>query len=175
MILTPLFVVFLIVVFLLVFLFVKTIDERKWLTLIVSIILTPIVYYYVFYPLLNIFSSYHHQKHFDAVAWKEAPALRYELSDEIIDLQLFKGKTKAEIQKVLGTSEWYGWDDNIKANSPEIWNYNLGFKPGAFNNDQECLELVFKNNVVFKSKQYQLEYNYEKEIDSVQVDKKTLN
>ena len=99
MILTPLFVVFLIIVFVLVWLFVKTIDERKWLTLIVSIVLTPIVYYYVFYPLLNIFSSYHHQKHFDAAAWKEAPALRYEMSNEIHELQLFKGKTKAEVQK----------------------------------------------------------------------------
>ena len=172
MILTPLFVVFLIIVFVLVLLFVKTIDERKWLTLIVSIVLTPIVYYYVFYPLLNIFSSYHHQKHFDAAAWKEAPALRYEMSNEIHELQLFKGKTKAEVQKVLGTSEWYGWDDRIKANSPEIWNYNLGFKPGAFNNNQECLELIFKNNIVVKSKQYQLEYIYEKKIDSIQIDKK---
>lgn len=175
MIFTPLLVVFLIVVFVLVWLFVKTIDERKWLTLIVSIILTPIVYYYVFYPLLNIFSSYHHQKHFDAAAWKEAPSLRYEMGNEIIDLQIFKGKTKAEVQKVLGTSEWYGWDDSIKANSLDIWNYNLGFKPGAFNIDQECLELIFNNNIVVKSKQYQLKYNYNKKIDTVQVDKKILD
>jgi len=172
MIFTPLYIIFLILVFILVWLFIKTIDERKWLTLIVSVVLTPVVYFYIFYPLLNIFSSYHHEKHFDNVAWKKAPALRYEMSNEIIDKQLFNGKSKKEIESILGKSEWYGWDDSIKANSPEKWNYNMGFKPGAFNSNQECLELVFKNDSVVKSKQYQLEYIYEKKIDSVEVDKK---
>jgi hypothetical protein len=137
--------------------FVKTIDERKWLTFIVSVLFTPLLYFYLFYPLLNIFSSYHHQKHFDTVAWKEVPELRFEMSNQIVDTQLFKDKTKSEVQNSLGTSEWFGWDENIKENSPEKWNYNLGFKPGAFNTQQECLELVFKNGIVVKSTQYQME------------------
>ncbi|WP_372752639.1 hypothetical protein [Mariniflexile sp.] len=161
MIYTPLFVIFLIFVFILVWLFTNTIDKRKWLSFLISLALTPIVYYYVFYPLLNIFSSYHHEKHFDADAWESKPALRYEMSNEIINEQLFLGKTKKEVKAILGKSEWYGWDDSIKANSPEKWNYNLGYKPGAFNMTQECLELVFKNNKVESIKQYQLETKFE--------------
>ncbi len=161
MILTPVFVILLIVVFILVWLFTNTIDKRKWLSFLISIILTPIVYFYIFYPLLNIFSSYHHEKYFDAEAWKEKPAYRFEMSNEITSQQMFKGKTKSEVQAILGESEWYGWDDSIKANSPEKWNYNMGFKPGAFNLTQECLELEFKNNKVVSVKQYQLETKFE--------------
>lgn len=162
MILTPLFAIFLIIVFILVWVFTNTIDKRKWLSFLISIALTPIVYFYVFYPLVNIFSSYHHEKHFDAEAWTGKPAYRYEMSHEITQQQLFMGKTKKEVQAILGTSEWYGWDDSIKANSPEKWNYNLGYKPGAFNLTQECLELEFKNNTVASIKQYQLETKFEK-------------
>jgi hypothetical protein len=157
MVLTPLFIVFLIITFILVWLFVKTIDERKWLNILVSVVLTPVVYFYIFYPLLNIFSSFHHEKHFDAAAWKTKPAMRYEMSNEIVGNDLFKGKTKSEVKALLGTSEWYGWDDSIKANSPDKWNYNLGFKPGAMNLQQECLELIFKNDTVVKSWQYQMD------------------
>lgn len=161
MIFTPLFVIFLIVVFVLVWLFTNTIDKRKWLSFLISIGLTPVVYFYVFYPLINIFSSYHHEKHFDADAWEAKPALRYEMSNEITSKQLFLGKTKDEVKATLGKSEWYGWDDAIKANSPDKWNYNMGFKPGAFNMTQECLELEFKNNIVQSIKQYQLETKFE--------------
>ena len=157
MILTIPFILFFLLVFFLLWKFVKTIDERKWLTFIVSVLFTPLLYFYLFYPLLNIFSSYHHQKYFDTIAWKEVPELRFEMSNQIVDTQLFKDKTKSEVQNSLGTSEWFGWDENIKENSPEKWNYNLGFKPGAFNTQQECLELVFKNGIVVKSTQYQME------------------
>jgi hypothetical protein len=157
MILTIPLILFFLLVFFLLWKFVKTIDERKWLTFIVSVLFTPLFYFYLFYPLLNIFSSYHHQKYFDTNAWKETPKLRFEMSNQIVDNQLFKDKTKSEVQNSLGTSEWFGWDEQIKENSPEKWNYNLGFKPGAFNTQQECLELVFKNGIVVKSTQYQME------------------
>ncbi|KJD34261.1 hypothetical protein PK35_00060 [Tamlana nanhaiensis] len=161
MIITPLFIVFLVIVFALVWLFTNTIDNRKWLTFLVSLVLTPVVYFYIFYPFINIFVSYHHEKYFNAKAWEAKPALRYEMSGSIINDSLFIGKTKTEVQQQLGTSEWYSWDDNIKANSPEMWNYNLGFKPGALNDMQECLELVFKNEKVATVKQYQLEQSFE--------------
>ena len=161
MIITPVFIILFVVVFILVWIFSNTIDKRKWITFLTSIVLTPIVYFYVFYPFINIFSSFHHQKYFDAEAWKEKPALRYEMSDEMIHDSLFFGKNKKEVESMLGKSEWYGWDDSIKANSPEKWNYNLGFKPGAFNMMQECIELEFKNNMVNNVYQYQLEKTFE--------------
>ena len=64
MIYTPVFIILLIVVFLLVWLFTNTIYKRKWLSFLISLALTPIVYYYILYPLINIFSSYHHEKYF---------------------------------------------------------------------------------------------------------------
>ncbi|ULC60765.1 hypothetical protein MBM09_07145 [Flaviramulus sp. BrNp1-15] len=161
MIITPLFVVFLVVVFILVWLFINTIDKRKWLTFLISLVLAPIVYFYLFYPMLNIFSSYHHQKYFNTEAWKEKPALRYEMIGNIVDESLFTGKTKSEVEMLLGKSEWFGWDDSIKANSPEKWNYNLGIKPGAFNKMQECVEFSFSNNRVNTIKQYQLKQKFE--------------
>lgn len=161
MIFTPFFIVSLLLVFLLVWAFTNTIDKRKWLSFLISAGLTPIVYFFVFYPLINIFSSYHHEKYFDSEAWGSKPSLRFEMSQEITRKALFMGKTKSEVKALLGASEWYGWDDSIKANSPEKWNYNMGFKPGAFNMTQECLELEFKNNTVSSIKQYQLETEFE--------------
>ncbi|WJJ95888.1 hypothetical protein [Algibacter luteus] len=161
MIVTPLFVVFLIIVFVGVWLFLNTIDKRKWLTFLVSLILSPIVYFYMFYPMLNIFSSYHHQKYFDAEAWEEKPALRYEMANQMLKDSLLIGKNKDDIETLLGKPEWLGWDDNIKANSPDKWNYNMGFVPGAFNNMQECIELQFENNSVTSVRSYQLEKTFE--------------
>ncbi len=161
MIVTPLFVVFLIIVFVGVWLFLNTIDKRKWLTFLVSLILSPIVYFYMFYPMLNIFSSYHHQKYFDAEAWEEKPALRYEMANQMLKDSLLIGKNKDDVETLLGEPEWFGWDENIKVNSPEKWNYNMGFVPGAFNNMQECIELQFENNSVTSVKPYQLEKTFE--------------
>ncbi|WP_136480796.1 hypothetical protein [Cognatitamlana onchidii] len=161
MILTPTFIILISIVFILVWLFVRTIDKRKWLTLLVSLALTPIAYFYVFYPILNIFSSYHHEKRFNAKAWEDKPELRFEMMHTIVKDSIFIGKTKDEVQPLLGKAEWYGWDDSLKANSPEKWNYNLGFKPGALNNMQECIELQFKNNKVAALKTYQLEKTFE--------------
>ena len=101
------------------------------------------------------------KKYFVEKAWKEKPALRYEMSKEMINDSLFMSKNKSEIQAILGKCEWYGWDETIKDNSLEKWNYNLGFKPGAFNMMQECIELEFKNNQVASVRQYQLEKTFE--------------
>tara|TARA_R110002049_G_scaffold309155_2_gene517722 strand:- start:4158 stop:4643 length:486 start_codon:yes stop_codon:yes gene_type:complete len=161
MILTPAFIAMMLFVFILVWLFVNTIDKRKWLGFLISLVLAPVVYFYLFYPMLNIFSSYHHQKHFDSEAWKEKPALRYEMTDKIIQEDIFIGKTKTELKNLLGKSEWNTWDETIKANSPDKWNYNLGFKPGAFNNMQETVELIFSNDTLKTIRQYQKELTFE--------------
>ena len=161
MIFTPQLIIFLSISFVLVWLFANTIDKRKWIGFLISVIATPIVYFYVLYPLMNIFFSFHHQKHFNASIWKEKPAFRYEMSNNIIADSMLIGKSKAKITSLLGPSEWYSWDDSIKANSQNMWNYNLGFKPGAFNTDQECLELIFKNGKVAHTRQYQMEKKFE--------------
>lgn len=161
MILTPLFVIFFVIVFILVWLFANTIDKRKWVSLLIGLVLTPLAYFFVFYPVLNVFSSYHHEKYFDAKAWNKKPSLRYEMVNHIKNDSLLINKSKTEVENILGKPEWYSWNASLKANSPEQWNYNLGFKPGALNNMQECIEIQFKNNIVTSVKQYQLEKTFE--------------
>ncbi|WP_346883751.1 hypothetical protein [uncultured Algibacter sp.] len=161
MILDPFLIILMILVFIITWLFVQTIDKRKWLTLLISLIITPIVYFYLFYPMLNIFSSYHHKKYFDTEAWKDKPNLRYEMVDNIITDNILIGKSRDDIKTLLGQSKWHSWDSVAQVNSNNKWNYNLGFKPGAFNNTQECLELKFVNDTVKSIKTYQLEKTFE--------------
>jgi len=132
----------------LLFLFVKTIDKRKWLTLLVSLIITPFVYFYAVYPMVNIFSNYHHQKYFSSELWKDKPTLRYELSDDMLSSEILTGKSKSEIESLLGTYEWLSWNDNNKDHDSNKWNYSLGIEPGAFNTEKECLEITFKDHKV---------------------------
>ncbi len=161
MIITPSVVIFNIVIFILVYLFVRTIDKRKWLNIVVSLVLTPIVYFFVFYPILNIFSSYHHQKHFSTELWLEKPVMRYEMTNDIVKSNTLIGKTKPEIQHLLGSYEWLSWNDTIKDFDNNFWNYSLGIKPGAMNTKKECLTVIFKDDKVANIETYNEEITYE--------------
>ena len=145
------------------YLFLKTIDKRKWLSALIGIGLTPIVYFYVFYPFINILSSYHHQKYFDNVAWIEKPELRYEMIDNTIASDTLIGNSKKEIAQLLGKEEWLTWDDARKTHDTDKWNYALGIEPGAFNTKKECVEIIFKDDKVITLRSYQEEITYENE------------
>ena len=161
MILTPLTVIFFIAIFVLVYLFASTIDKRKWLNILVSLVLTPIVYFYVFYPILNIFSSYHHEKYFNSESWKVKPALRYEMTNNMLKTDTLIGKSKQEIEQLLGTYEWLSWNDSIKNHDDNLWNYAMGLKPGAMNTKKECVTIIFKNGKVATIETYNEEITYE--------------
>ncbi|MBC2846785.1 hypothetical protein [Winogradskyella flava] len=163
MIITPFLIIFMIVVFVLLFLFLNTVDRRKWLTGLISLILTPFVYFYLFYPFVNIISSYHHQKYFDNETWVEQPALRYEMIDHTITSDTLIGMPKSKIESLLGKHEWLSWDDDKKDHDSDKWNYALGIEPGAFNNKKECVEITFKEDKVAVLKHYQEEITYEDE------------
>lgn len=141
-------IIFLIIVFVLVFLFVNTIDKRKWLTFIIAIIATPFVYFYGFYPMVNIFSSYHHEKYFDSSSWKGSSDLRYEMSDDLLASKELIGRTKDDVTMLLGTYEWLSWNDTIHDKDPDFWNYGLGIEPGAMNDKKDNMLITFKNNKV---------------------------
>ncbi|WP_298902867.1 hypothetical protein [uncultured Psychroserpens sp.] len=148
MIITTPLVVMMCIIFVLVFLFVKTIDRRKWLTALVSLAITPFAYFYGVYPMINIFSNYHHQKYFSSELWKNKPALRYELSDDMIASEILLGKSKQEVELLLGTAEWMSWSEALKDHNANKWNYALGIEPGAFNTEKECAQITFKNDTV---------------------------
>jgi hypothetical protein len=162
MIITPFLVIFMIVVFVLLFLFLNTVDRRKWLTALISLVLTPFVYFYMFYPFVNIVSNYHHQKYFDSEAWIEKPALRYEMIDNTIESDTLIGVSKEKITSLLGNYEWLTWDESLKAHNDNKWNYALGIEPGAFNGEKECVEIIFKDDKVTELRHYQEEIIYEK-------------
>ena len=162
MIITPFLVIFMIVVFVLLFLFLNTVDRRKWLTGLISLVLTPLAYFYLFYPFVNIISNYHHQKYFNSEAWIEKPALRYEMIDNTISSDTLIGATKEEVTKLLGKYEWLTWDDAIKDHDPDKWNYGLGIEPGAFNDKVDCVEITFVNGQVFSLMPFQQDITYEK-------------
>lgn len=161
MIITPSVVIFNIVILVLTYVFVRTIDKRKWLNIVVSLVLTPIVYFFVFYPILNIFSSYHHQKYFSSENWQDKPILRYEMTNDIIASNTLTGKSKAEIQQLLGTYEWLSWNDSIKDYDSNSWNYSLGIKPGAMNTKKEIMTVIFKDDKVADIETYNEEITYE--------------
>ena len=163
MIITPFLVIFMLVVFVLLFLFLNTVDKRKWLSSLISLALTPFVYFYLFYPFVNILSSYHHQKYFDNEAWTENPSLRYEMIDSTIESDTLMGSSKEKITTLLGKEEWLSWDDAKKAHDTNKWNYGLGIEPGAFNDKKECVEITFKKNKVIALRPYQEEIKYEDE------------
>lgn len=154
MIITIPLVIFMSIVFVLTFLFVRTIDKRKWLTFLVSLALTPVIYFYIFYPMVNIFTNYHHQKYFSSELWTEKPALRYEITDDMMASNVLVDKSKSEVESLLGAPEWLTWDDAMKAHDDNRWNYSLGIEPGAFNSDKECIELIFVNNKLKDMKPY---------------------
>jgi hypothetical protein len=157
MILTPLLVIFLIIVFALTFLFVNTIDKRKWITIPLSLILTPFLYFYAFYPMINIFSNYHHQKYFNSEVWLDSPSFRYEMYDNLQETDTLVGKSKGTIEDLLGTYEWLAWDDVKNGYDVNRWNYGIGILPGAFNSKSEALEIIFANDTVSKVNNFQLD------------------
>ncbi|MDB9782378.1 hypothetical protein OAB88_04650 [Winogradskyella sp.] len=163
MIVTPLLVIFMSVVFILLFLFLTTIDKRKWLSALISLVLTPFAYFYLFYPFVNILSSYHHQKYFDSTAWAENPSLRYEMIDNTIATDTLIGMSKNDIYKLLGKYEWLTWDTAQKAHIENKWNFGLGIEPGAFNTKKECVEIKFKKDNVSALKHYQEEITFNDE------------
>ena len=163
MIITPFLVIFMIVVFALLYLFLTTIDKRKWLSALISLVLTPFVYFYLFYPFVNIISSYHHQKYFDNEAWIEKPSLRYEMIDNTIESDTLIGASKEKITTLLGKEEWQSWDEAKKAHDTNKWNYSLGIEPGAFNSQKECVEITFKDGKVIALRAYQEEITFENE------------
>ncbi|WP_299101620.1 hypothetical protein [uncultured Winogradskyella sp.] len=163
MIITPLLVIFLVFVFVLLFLFFNTVDKRKWLTAIISLVATPFVFFYMFYPFLNIISNYHHQKYFDREAWVENPALRYEMIDHTIESDTLIGVSKQDIATLLGNAEWLSWDEANKRHDSNKWNYGIGIEPGAFNDQQERVEIIFKDDKVIAIKPYQEEITFENE------------
>lgn len=172
---TPVLLISCIIIFVLLYLFINTIDEsKKWLNIILAILITPILYFYLWYPISTIFLPYHHHKQFNSSEWSEKPGLRYEMIDNMIETDFLTGKSKEDVSKLLGKVQWLSWNHANKDFDPNVWNYGLGLIPGAFEDIKEDVEITFKNNKVTLVKLSQANYTFEvkkeetnKKLDSI--------
>jgi len=175
LIFTPILIISCIIIAVLLYLFLNTIDNtRKWLNIILSLIITPLAYFYIWYPVSTIFIPYHHHKQFNNEAWSEKPGLRYEMIDHMIETKYLIGKSKGDVAKLLGKVQWLSWNEVNKDFDPDVWNYGLGLIPGVFQGTKEDVEITFEKNKVTLVKLSQAQYTFEikkedsnKKLDSI--------
>mgnify|MGYP000558835607 FL=1 len=119
---------------------------RKFLAIIPTVILSPIIY--VGLVMIWIFSiSYYPTSDFDKDEWNSNVEERFIMSEDIIESEILIGKTREEVIQMLG-------NDFITNNESEI-TYELGHVPGLFNIDPDYLDIKLENGKVISVNQYE--------------------
>jgi hypothetical protein len=117
---------------------------RKYIAIIPTIMVSPIIYLMVM--LIWFFSiSYYPEEKFDSIKWKNNIEERYKMANDIIEKNILTGKTKDEIIELLGNDGYESGEGTVS--------YYLGFVPGLANIDPDVLILYFENDVVVKVEQ----------------------
>lgn len=123
-----------------------TVNNRKWLALIPTIIISPVIYLGL--TMIWIFSNtYYTSIEFDRTKWNSNIEERYRMSEEIIDSKMLIGKTQKEVIEILGT--------NYSSYNGSRITYELGFVPGPFNIDPSYLEITFEKGFVVNVNKYE--------------------
>ena len=125
----------------LVFRSIKNKGVKQLVTLITTIVITPVVYAGL-YVAWFAFVTYYPERDFDKEKWKTDIEKRYEMTDDLVDNEKLIGKTKEEIKELLGQEE-------VSMDSSR-WTYYIGFKPGIVEIDPDVLQIEFKNGKVSK-------------------------
>jgi hypothetical protein len=124
---------------------IGTKSNRKFLALIPSLILSPILYFGLI--IIWIFSmSYYPTNDFNKNEWNSNIEERYKMSEDIIESEILIGKTRDEVIELLG--------NNFSTNNKSRLSYKLEFIPGLFNIDPDYLDIRFENGVVINVIQY---------------------
>jgi amino acid transporter len=119
---------------------------RNRLTWAGTIILTPIIY--VGLVIISMFyMSYYPTRDFNEATWHADKEKRYEMTADLIESEMLIGKTKDEVEKILG-NDFYRYDK-------DHWVYDVGFVPGLMNIDPDFLHVYFKDKRVEKVYQRQ--------------------
>ncbi|WP_432670922.1 hypothetical protein [Flavobacterium sp. SM2513] len=115
--------------------------NRKYLAVLPTVILSPLLYVGLIY--LWIASvSYYPSTDFDERLWTLKPQERYMMSEDLIESKYLIGKTKEEIIALLGGDYYSAEEGHI--------GYVQGFVPDMFNIDPDVLEIYFENKKAFK-------------------------
>jgi hypothetical protein len=121
-------------------------NNRKYLAIIPTVILSPLLYIGII--MIWIFSvSYYPKIDFNKQEWNENKEERYKMSNDIIKSEILIGKTKEEVIELLG-DDFYFYDESHIA-------YDLGFVPGLFNIDPDVLDIYFEKGKVTKVGQHE--------------------
>ncbi|MDW5288770.1 hypothetical protein [Formosa sp. PL04] len=120
-------------------------SNRKFLAIIPTVILSPIIY--VGLVMIWIFSiSYYPTSDFNKDEWNSNVEERFKISEYIIESKILIGKTREEVIQLLG-------NEFITNNESEL-SYELGFVPGLFNIDPDYLDIKLENGIVISVNQH---------------------
>nr|WP_321221787.1 hypothetical protein [uncultured Psychroserpens sp.] len=90
---------------------------------------------------IGLFFNWVFEEQFDEKVWHSNPSRRYKMADDIIDDEIFIGKSKQDIIEVLGEPV-----DPLQSEK-DILNYKIGTPPSFRELKREELIIVFENNV----------------------------
>ena len=121
-------------------------QNRKFIAIIPTAILSPIVYVGII--MIWIFSvSYYSSSEFDQNKWNTNVEERYKFSRDIIESEILIGKTRSEAIQILGP--------DFSTNNESRITYILGNVPGLFNIDPDYLEIQIENEIVVLVSQFE--------------------
>ena len=116
------------------------------LTTISTIILTPIIYNILIIILISLlFYEYHPVREFTQESWVENTNDRHEMTTDLIEKNIIKGKSKDQVIELLGKPFK---DFNLQKDSTNIWSYDLGSEGHGMGWKFHYLILKFENEKV---------------------------
>lgn len=115
---------------------------RTILTCIGTIVLTPIIYTGLIVAMIAAM-FYEPTKDFNKEQWIADKSKRYEMRDNLVESELLKNKTKEEILGILGPPA-------ARADSVNVWDYDLGTSQAGFGWQFNNLIITFDNDRVTK-------------------------
>ena len=113
--------------------------NRKYLAIIPTVIVSPIVYSLLGISLV-FYLTYYPKEPFHQQKLETNIEKRYTMSDDMIKSKMLIGKTEEEVLELLG-KDYLDYDEKCIT-------YYLGFAPGIANIDPDILEIYFENGKV---------------------------
>jgi len=112
--------------------------NRVLLALLLTVITSPILYGLIIIGWVTV-SSYYPNRRFNAKAWFADSDSRYEYTHDLIDRKLLIGKTRRQVEQLLGK--------NSDTSQIELY-YYIGFRPEITGIDPSSLIIDFKQGKV---------------------------
>ncbi|MEM5563690.1 hypothetical protein WNY78_01170 [Psychroserpens sp. AS72] len=109
-----------------------------------------ILFFFVVFSLGSLYSLVFEEQ-FDEKKWHARPSKRYKIVDDIIDDEIFIGKSKQDVIEILGAPV-----DPITSEK-DILNYKIGTPPSFKELKREELIIEFENNKAIKAFRVRME------------------